>query len=194
MAISEFAVSPASTNSWASVTTSAVGGNTKYGIYVTNANSPRYTLLNANFYPYSAAGSTVIVELYANTEGQGAGDPNTETPPAEGTEEDKDTAVKNYNIRLKFKKLAESISDILTNLSSIIYHNPIQNQVLERGIDNIQTIKEQIISYMEFNLSSDYKTNLYYYTTFIQALQLNLDMLTKNSKMSIEDTKNKNNK
>ena len=77
MAISEFAVSPASTNSWASVTTSVVGGSTKYGIYVTNANSPRYTLLNANFYPYSAAGSTVIVELYANTEGQGAGDPNT---------------------------------------------------------------------------------------------------------------------
>ena len=77
MAISEFTVSPASTNSWASVTTSAVGGNTKYGIYVTNATSPRYTLLNANFYPYSATGSTVIVELYANTEGQGAGDPNT---------------------------------------------------------------------------------------------------------------------
>ena len=77
MAISEFAVSPASTNSWASVTTSVVGGSTKYGIYVTNATSPRYTLLNANFYPYSAAGSTVIVELYANTEGQGAGDPNT---------------------------------------------------------------------------------------------------------------------
>lgn len=77
MAISEFTVSPASTNSWASVTTSVVGGNTKYGIYVTNATSPRYTLLNANFYPYSATGSTVIVELYANTEGQGAGDPNT---------------------------------------------------------------------------------------------------------------------
>ena len=77
MAISEFAVSSASTNSWAKVTTSVVGGSTKYGIYVTNANSPRYTLLNANFYPYSAAGSTVIVELYANTEGQGAGDPNT---------------------------------------------------------------------------------------------------------------------
>ena len=77
MAISEFAVSPASTNSWASVTTSVVGGSTKYGIYVTNANSPRYTLLNTNFYPSATAGSTVIVELYANAEGQGAGDPNT---------------------------------------------------------------------------------------------------------------------
>lgn len=77
MAISEFAVSPASTNSWAKVTTSVVGGSTKYGIYVTNVNSPRYTLLNANFYPSATAGSTVIVELYANAEGQGAGDPNT---------------------------------------------------------------------------------------------------------------------
>ena len=77
MAISEFAVSSASTNSWASVTTSVVGGSTKYGIYVTNVNSPRYTLLNANFYPSSTSGSTVIVELYANAEGQGVGDPNT---------------------------------------------------------------------------------------------------------------------
>ena len=77
MAISEFAVSPASTNSWAKVTTSAVGGSTKYGIYVTNVNNPRYTLLNTNFYPSATSGSTVIVELYANAEGQGAGDPNT---------------------------------------------------------------------------------------------------------------------
>ena len=77
MAISEFAVSPASTNSWASVTTSVVGGSTKYGIYVTNASNPRYTFRNSSFYPGADAGSTVIVELYANTEGQGAGDPNT---------------------------------------------------------------------------------------------------------------------
>ena len=77
MAISEFAVSPASTNSWASVKTSVVGGSTKYGIYVTNASNPRYTFLNANFYPNTTSGSTVIVELYANAEGQGAGDPNT---------------------------------------------------------------------------------------------------------------------
>ena len=77
MAISEFAVSPASTNSWASVTTSVVGGSTKYGIYVTNASNPRYTFQKSSFYPDAIAGSTVIVELYANTEGQGAGDPNT---------------------------------------------------------------------------------------------------------------------
>lgn len=77
MAISEFSVTPSNTNKWASVETSAVGGSTKYGIYVTNKSNPRYTLLNTNFYPSATAGSTVIVELYANTEGQGAGDPNT---------------------------------------------------------------------------------------------------------------------
>lgn len=130
-----------------------------------------------------------------NEEGGDAGadttaDPNGETPTDDSNGNDRDIAVKNYNIRLKFKKLVESISEILQNLSIVVYHNPIQNQVLERGIENIQSIKEQIISYMEFNLSSDYKTNLYYYTTFIQALQLNLDMLTKNSQMSMEDTKN----
>lgn len=117
-------------------------------------------------------------------------DPNGETPATNSGGTDRDTAIKNYNIRVKFKKLVESISEILQNLSIVMYHNPIQNQVLGRGIENIQSIKEQIISYMEFNLSSDYKTNLYYYTTFIQALQLNLDMLTKNSQMSMEDTKN----
>ena len=77
MAISEFTTPPANTNTWTSVETDAVGGSTKYGIHVTNASNPRYTFLNANFYPSSTAGSTVIVELYANAEGQGAGDPNT---------------------------------------------------------------------------------------------------------------------
>ena len=130
-----------------------------------------------------------------NEEGGDAGedttaDPNGETPAENSNGNDRDIAIKNYNIRIKFRKLVESISEILQNLSIVMYHNPIQNQVLERGIENIQSIKEQIISYMEFNLSSDYKTNLYYYTTFIQALQLNLDMLTKNSQMSMEDTKN----
>lgn len=129
-----------------------------------------------------------------NEEGGEAGADATANPdgetPTELNSNDRDLAVKNYNIRVKFKKLVESVEDILQNLGIVIYHNPIQNQVLERGIENIQSIKEQIISYMEFNLSSDYKTNLYYYTTFIQALQLNLDMLTKNSQMSMEDTKN----
>lgn len=75
--ISEFTVSAQNTNKWASVETSAVGGSEKYGICVTNANNPRYTLLNTNFYPSATAGSTVIVELYANSQGNvREGDPN----------------------------------------------------------------------------------------------------------------------
>ena len=77
MAISEFTTPPANTNTWTSVETDAVGGSTKYGIYVTNTSNPRYTFLNSSFYPAATAGSIAIVELYANAEGQGAGDPNT---------------------------------------------------------------------------------------------------------------------
>ena len=81
MAISEFSVSASNTNKWASVETSAVGGSAKYGIYVTNASNPRYTFVNSNFYPSSTSGSVAIVELYANSEGSGTGDPNTYTGP-----------------------------------------------------------------------------------------------------------------
>ena len=77
MAISEFTVPPSNTNAWTSVETDTVGGSTKYGIYVTNTSYPRYTLLNSNFYPSTTSGSIAIVELYANSEGSGTGDPNT---------------------------------------------------------------------------------------------------------------------
>lgn len=81
MAISEFTVATANTNAWAPVETSAVGGSKKYGIYVTNASNPRYTFANFNFYPSSTSGSVAIVELYANSEGSGSGDPNTYNGP-----------------------------------------------------------------------------------------------------------------
>lgn len=79
MAITEFTVSTSNTNAWAQVTTSVVGGSKKYGIYVTNKSNPRYTFTNSNFYPDSTTGSVAIVELYANSEGSGTGDPNTYT-------------------------------------------------------------------------------------------------------------------
>ena len=77
MAITEFTVSSSNTNKWASVSTSAVGGSTKYGIYVTNASNPTYKFQNSNFYPTTTSGSIALVELYANSEGRGNGDPNT---------------------------------------------------------------------------------------------------------------------
>ena len=77
MTISEFAVSSANTNAWAPVETDAVGGSTKYGIYVTQATNPRYTFQNSSFYPGNAGTYIAIVELYANSEGSSTGDPNT---------------------------------------------------------------------------------------------------------------------
>ena len=77
MAITEFTVASSNTNNWAPVTTSVVGGTTKYGIYVTNEANPIYTFRNVNFYPNSSNGTKLaIVELYANSEAYGTGDPN----------------------------------------------------------------------------------------------------------------------
>ena len=84
MAITEFTVPPSYTNTWTSVTTDAVGGSTKYGIYVTNTSYPRYTLINSKFYPSTNSGSIAIVELYANSDGSGTGDPNTTTQVFDG--------------------------------------------------------------------------------------------------------------
>ncbi len=78
--ISEFSVTSSNTNKWASVTTSVVGGSTKYGIYVDTASYPRYTFVNSYFYPNTESGSIAIVELYANSEGgASAEDPNNGT-------------------------------------------------------------------------------------------------------------------
>lgn len=77
--ITEFTVSTSNTNKWASVTTSAVGGSTKYGIYVTKAANPIYTFQNSDFYPTTTSGSVAIVELYANSDGYDTGDPNITT-------------------------------------------------------------------------------------------------------------------
>ena len=76
MAISEFTDVSSRTNKWTQVETSAVGGSKKYGIYVTNASNPGYIFEDSNFYPSSTSGSVAIVELYANSEGSGSGDPN----------------------------------------------------------------------------------------------------------------------
>ena len=76
MAISEFTDVSSRTNKWTQVDTSAVGGSKKYGIYVTNTSNPGYMFEDSNFYPSSTSGSVAIVELYANSEGSGSGDPN----------------------------------------------------------------------------------------------------------------------
>lgn len=85
ISISEFTVSASNTNQWARVKTSAVGGDTKYGICVTNKSNPRYVFIDSNFCPSSTSGSVSIVELYANSEGgSGSGDPNDGTTVYDG--------------------------------------------------------------------------------------------------------------
>lgn len=74
--VSEFTVTANHINNWAPVETLVVDGSTKYGICVTNEESPAYTFLNQNFYPTATSGSLAIVEIYANSEGAGNGDPN----------------------------------------------------------------------------------------------------------------------
>lgn len=88
--------------------------------------------------------------------------------------------VKNYNLMLKYKELFTQTSDILISLRDVIYQHPIQNQVLDRGIQNIKQINEYVLKYMEMNFSPKYETNLYHYNIFLQALRLNLEMLKKN--------------
>lgn len=104
--------------------------------------------------------------------------------------ETENTIVKNYNLMRKFKELYTTTSDILTSLGSVIYNQSIQNQVLDRGIDNIRKINEYVINYIEMSFSDKYEDNLYHYNIFIQSLKLNLEMLKKNARL---DTSNENN-
>lgn len=125
----------------------------------------------------------------------GTGDDTTtdDTTMDDTTAEDgetENTIVKNYNLMRKFKELYTTTSDILTSLGSVIYNQSIQNQVLDRGIDNIRKINEYVINYIEMSFSDKYEDNLYHYNIFIQSLKLNLEMLKKNARL---DTSNENN-
>ena len=47
-----------------------------YAIVYEPMDQPIYIFEDSNFYPSSTSGSVAIVELYANSEGSGSGDPN----------------------------------------------------------------------------------------------------------------------
>ena len=89
-----------------------------------------------------------------------------------------------------YSTVAESQAPNPGRLGSVIYNQSIQNQVLDRGIDNIRKISEYVINYIEMSFSDKYEDNLYHYNIFIQALKLNLEMLKKNARL---DTSNENN-
>ena len=63
-----------------------------------------------------------------------------------------------------------------------------QTAVLDRCISNLTKVKDELLAYIEFNYSTDYNQNLYYYSTFVQALKLNLDVLRSIKKLT-EETK-----
>ena len=126
-----------------------------------------------------------------------------EEPEEDGTEDDttdeettddtnadstngENTIVKNYNLLVDFQSMHKTIGEILDSLHDIVYPQPIQNQVLTKGINNLQEIKSQIERYINYSFSEDYKKNVYYYTVYLQASKMNLEMLRKNYQLDKE--------
>ena len=114
-------------------------------------------------------------------------DTMTDDMGGENEEQSQNNSVKNYNLMIDFKRLFTTTSDILTCLGDVVFKHPIQNQVLDRCIQNIQKIKEQVLNYMEFTFSEKYEDNLYHYNIFVQALKLNLEIMKKNSQLGDSD-------
>ncbi len=96
--------------------------------------------------------------------------------------------VKNYNLMVDYRKMYSTIDDILKHLKTVTYTTTIQNSVLDRCVNNLTKVKDELLAYIEFNYSNDYNQNLYYYSTFVQALKLNLDVLRSIKKLT-EETK-----
>ena len=106
-------------------------------------------------------------------------DTTSEEETSDDTEVNKNSIIKNYNLLTDYQKIYMSLISILGRLESVIYKNPMQNDVLARIISNLQKIKGELLSYIEMHYSKKYEENLYYYSIFIQAIKLNLDMLRK---------------
>ena len=94
--------------------------------------------------------------------------------------------IKNYNLMLQFQKMYKTTEDLIQHLKTVYYTKSIQNSVLNRCFNNISKIKSELMYYIEFNFSRDYKQNLYYYNIFVQSLKLNLEMMEKISKLDEE--------
>ena len=110
-------------------------------------------------------------------------DTTTDDMGGQDEEQSQNSIVKNYNLMIDFKRLYTTTSDILSRLGDVVFKNPIQNQVLDRCVQNIQKISEQVLNYMEFTFSTKYEDNLYHYNIFVQALKLNLEIMKKNNQL-----------
>lgn len=101
----------------------------------------------------------------------------------EDTNQDKNIIVKNYNLLLDFKSMYQAIDEILSNLEPVIFNRSIQNSVIDQVIKNMTRLKNSVMGYIEFHFNTDYVVNLYYYSIFIQAMKINLEILHKNNQL-----------
>ena len=99
---------------------------------------------------------------------------------------DENNTIKNYNLLVDFQNMHRTIGEILNSLHNVVYPQPIQNQVLTKGINNLQEIKELVEKYIDYEFDGDYKKNTYYYTIYLQAITMNLEMLKKNCQLDNE--------
>lgn len=95
--------------------------------------------------------------------------------------------IKNYNLLMDFQKLHTSLEDILTNLKAASYKTSLQNAILRRVLSNVETLKDEVLSYIEYNFGSNYTQNLYYFNTYIQLLKITLEMMKKMGELSQDD-------
>ena len=64
---------------------------------------------------------------------------------------DQNNIIKNYNLMLDFEKLSTAVTQILTNLETVVYQTAIQNDVLRRVIDNLRRVEEGLVDYISFS-------------------------------------------
>ena len=104
--------------------------------------------------------------------------------------QDKNIIVKNYNLLRDFKSMYQAIDEILSNLEPVIFNRSIQNSVMEQVIKNMTKLKDAVMDYIEFHFNTDYTINLYYYSIFVQAMKINLEILHKNDQLGKDNETN----
>lgn len=90
------------------------------------------------------------------------------------------TLVKNFSLMGDFENLYSLITDSINTLNSTLKADPGQNRVLVQVSRNLSSIKDFILTFIQFHFKNDnYQYNLYYYEVVIHLLKLNLAMLEK---------------
>lgn len=120
----------------------------------------------------------------SDTDDADTGDDDVDTNDTTSETDDNESSdnninIKNYNLLIEFQKLHTSLEGILQHLQTISYETSIQNSVLKRVSTNIETIKDEVMAYLEFNFSNNYRQNLYYFNMYVQLFRITLEMMNK---------------